>query len=1233
MGICCSSESDSKKNKNKKILITKTSIREFRKNYYQNHPNDSNLPSTTEASKKIKNYTPEIYSLNKYGIQIKTNQKFTSPLKFVFNLSNFKGKMLSENTLYILHIIFDGKEFPLSFGKGNNPNFVFNQTFIKEISFEKMSTSFLEIYLYTYKSSLNDKRNLDLMTKGEILSEAQIFSCFKMNLLTLVFSPEKHDFALIDPQRRRVKLGRIKYCVSCKHIEDVKLKIKKFKINLNNLKYDEIALKLKLENRNMNREKESEYTHNLIGEPNENKNSMMYEYPIKIKENMLVDNISESFTLTKEKDSKELDNKNNEIEEKLNLHGKMSMIDLFNSETTLNLYSVRLQKKDELNSQKNKFFMEKLDLPQIAKMSYRKNNIKENQELVHSYTLIGVIFLNFNKILNDLEEKLSKIGNRLFSSMSNKKSSLLKTLSGSKILKDGIEEDLTNKVNSDKNLTNINIEQVKYKPEIFIINILSSENLNISEDIFWEGENIGTIDFTLDINNLPLIRQIRFGVMTETGFALTSIFLYENLNLSNDLPVEILELNKLKEIFELDFSNLKKIKACLEKSIDDYYLYYGYSSNKDLYQSQAIIIDLGLGLFDLLDKMGFEYLHITFEILKLILKRAEFDLGTLSKNWFKKRNNFLIHKNSDELQIVPSKTSFYNYECDLDNEQGEYEFMDNDLVKNKIIEKYLNFHSEILYFCLNNLNKGKNITKDSMNFTYFYLSMAFFQNPYFRNSFVTAISTNIDLSDKKYTKFLKFMNNYSRNDSSGTNNFILWDILFYQRLESAIRLYNEKLKRKISGSSTKSIKKLSDILISQDKRKLSDNSINPTIKIQNINLIKEQLMNIKCLTEIKEENNQNYDYNMINNYNKSNWYTKLNKRDYIFYDYISILFEHVNELRIKFSTNFTSNLNFKNTQKILNFNSLDKIIKVITYDLITKKAKDYPKQIKDLIPKFYAEPTIINNFIYIMLTTTNVYDTLSIFNLLEILDNVFNKIYEYDDFRIYLKDEIDFTVMKRAFLIIVETDNSLAIAKFIWFYYKNNSIINLSHMGDIIKYIISIFFKLFFHWSFQIREIFYFFIIFILGHKLKSRIKSKNEEHMIKLNEKNFKKQSDTIMFSNDFYKIKKIEKQEYFFVEDELNENIEIISKLQKIIKKENFQDTYMDNVINIDDPQILNKIPTDPHGNIIECLKQYNNVVTKFGIWKKNIEENFITEGKIEYPQMEISIIKDDKIQYDSF
>ena len=1216
MGICCSSNSNSKKN-NSKSLLTKTTLTEFKKNYYTQLSNSSNLPQTSATSNKEQKFTPEIYSLNKYGIQIKTNQRFSHPLKFIFNLYNFKCKMLSENTLYILYIIFDGKDFPMAFGKGHNPKFVFNQTFGKEITFEKMSKSYLEVYLYTYKSILNDKRNIDFMTKAEILSEAQIFSCFKINLLTLAFAPEKHDLVLIDPKRIRVQLGRISYCVSCKHIEDVNLKIKKFKINLNNLKYNEIALKLKLENKNLNREKESEYSQNLTGEPNDIENSMIYEYPFNKEDDLLIHSISESFPLEKKNISKKINNNNNKENEQLNIHGNMSMIDLYNSETSLNIYSVRLQKNDESNQKKNgnNFFMKKVELPEIAKTSYRKNSNKEISNLIFTYKLIGIISLNFSKILNDLEEKLSKVNNRLFQSMSNKNCCLIKTLSGSKIIKYGIEEDLTNKVQSNKNLCDINIDEVKYKPENFIINILEKDDLDISEDILWEGDPIGTIDLILEISNLPLIRQMRFGVMTETGFELSSIFLYDNLNLSNDLPEEILELNKLKEKFEqeIDFSILKKIKSCLEKSIDDNnnYLYYGFSSNEDLYQGQAIIIDLGLGLFELLDQIKFEYLHITFEILKLILKRSEFDLNTLSMRWFIQKTIHYEQTKSGSL-IHHTKSSFFEY--DMDNDVVEYEFLNECLVSNKIIEKYLYFHAEILNFCLNNLTRGKNISKDTMEFTYFYLAIAFFQNPKFRMSFVNAISNDIDFKNKKYIKFLNRMNNIykdiSRKDSANTNNNIIWDILFYKRLESSINFYLSKI-----------------------KKNSPDN--NDSNKIENINAIKEQLMNIKNLTEIKEDKITN---NNLNTFNKSTWYKIINKRDYIFYDLILEIFSQLNEIRNKYTNTNSSLINNKTPEKIINFVGIEKILKVIKYDLITKNAKDYPKQIKELIPKFYIDPKEINNLIYIMFTTTNIYDTLSIFNIIEILDDLFNKKYE---FNIDLKEDIDLTIIKKAFVIIVDSDNCLAIAKFIWFYYKNNSLINFHHMNDIIKYIISIFFKLFFHWSFQIREIFYFFIVFILGYKLKVNLKSRNEK-IPKIN--NFNSDTNTNIndidtslnqntkFSDFIFNKRTIKSEEFIFLLDEYKENMEIIGKLQEIIKTEKYQEAYMDNVIEINNEKILEKIPKDPHGNIIECLRQYNNVVTKFGIWEKKIIEEKLTEDKIEYPQMEISIIKDDKIQYDS-
>ena len=1290
MGICCNSTSKSRKNNDNQIKdlinkIDKSNLKKFKSKYYNEGANSLLISTAASSSKQKQNYSPEIYTINKFGIQVKTKQKLSQPLKFIFHLYDFKCKMLTENTLYILQIIFDGKEFPLSFGHGNNPSFVFNETFGKEITFEKLSTSFMEINLYTHKTMLNNE-NLPYMTKGEILSQSQIFSFFKINLLTLAIAPEKHDFVLIDPKRIRVQLGRISYYISCKHMEDISMKINGFRMNLKNLKYDEIALNLKFGNKNFNREKESQYTESFIGEPNNSENSMIYEYSddkedkdysfvdekcsydsnfIINEENITSENKKNNennLINTNSNNSKEENNiinnnqsisnnninnfvnndKNkigiqnkidkNKISEKLFLHGNMSMEDLFNSEITLNVFSVRLQNKDESNKNesiletqnqklKNEFFMKKLSLPSIAVPSKRRKSRHSKLVLIHSYKLIGVIILNFNKILNDLEGKISKVSYRLFQSMSNKKNSLIKTLSGSKIMKFGIEEDLTNKAQSNKNLFNININDNELTNRIqnLTINLLQNENLIFTEEIYWEGESIGNIEVNLEISNLPLIRQIRFGVMTETGFEINSIFLYDNLNISNDLPEELIELSKLKEKFEqeIDFSILKKIKNCLEKTIEDNFLYYGYSSNKDLFQGQAVIIDLGLGLFDFLDKVNFEYLHIIFQILKLILKRSEFDLGTLSQKWF--RPKLVIRQKQSTYNIKNYKSNISKSIFSFNYDEFEYEFNDDYLIESHLVEKYLNFHLEILNYCLDNLNKVKNINSERKDFTYFYLSLAFFQIPTFREAFINAISKNINLNEPKYLKFSKYnFIDFSKLDSISNSDFnvMLWDMLFYQKLDSSINSYINKY------------------IKNHNKKKINKKNNNT---IENINLIKEQLMNMKYLTEIKDEKD-----NDVNLY-KQNWHIKLRKRDYIFYDLIVELFHFMNIFRHKISinSNQTSQLfNFQNTEKKTNISGIGTLLNAIYYDLIVKDAKNYPKQIKEIIPNFYTDISIINKFITLMILTTNVYDTLSIFNLLDILDYIFNKRLQYNDYdKKYIKDNVDYKLIKKSFFIIVNSDNSLAIAKFIWFYYKNISILNYNHIDEIINSILtSLFFKFFFHWSFQVREIFYYFIIFILGFKIKKQIKSingeKNEDNIIKDINKNFKTKCTIRLFDNindeNPQSIMEL-KKEIFYVENILKEDMDIIIELQKIDEKEKYDLIHKDNIEQIKNKSLLEKIPNESHGNIIECIKQYNLVYTKFVIWKKNIEDNKLPENKIEYPRMDISLIKDDTIQYE--
>jgi hypothetical protein len=323
-----------------------------------------------------------------------------------------------------------------------------------------------------------------------------------------------------------------------------------------------------------------------------------------------------------------------------------------------------------------------------------------------------------------------------------------------------------------------------------------------------------------------------------------------------------------------------------------------------------------------------------------------------------------------------------------------------------------------------------------------------------------------------------------------------------------------------------------------------------------------------------------------------------------------------------------------------NISGIGTVLNAIYIDLIVKDAKNYPKQIKEIIPNFYTDISIINKFIALMILTTNVYDTLSIFNLLNILDDLFNKRLKYNDYdKNYIKDNADYKLIKKSFSIIVNSDNSLAIAKFIWFYYKNISILNYCHINEIINSILtSLFFKFFFHWSFQVREIFYYFIIFILGFKIKKKIKSKNDENInnniIKDINKSYNNKCTIRLFEdiNDESSQRSMGlKKEIFYVENILKEDMDIIIELQKIVEKEKYDLIYKDNIEQIKDKILLEKIPHESHGNVIECIKQYNLVYTKFVIWKKNIEDNHIPEDKIEYPRMDISLIKDDTIQYD--
>ena len=1226
-----------------------------------NTNNEGITKASSESSTVLHKPKPEIYSIEKFGVQVKLKQNLNESLKFIFHLYNFKCKMLTENTIYIMQIIFDGKEYPLSFGSGNNPSFIFDETVGKEILFSKMSTSYMEIFLYTHKNKSKNVQVFKNMTKGEILSGTQLFSCLKIDLLTLALAPEKHDIVLLDPKRNRVQLGRINYNLSCRQIEDISIKVKSFKINLFKVNYNEIALNLKYENVSLSIFKETEYSDNFHGTPNTKDNSITYQYnPIsheinsRVNSKINLNNNKENLlneSLDSFDDLDEYDNSSND--EKLILHGKMSLYDILNSEITLNIYSVRLQNRNDLvkvkrndinlNTCNNRNSAKRNSIPTIKDLGL----IRKKLDLIKTYNLIGVVSLNFYKILYDNESRIERDTSKFFHSMSNQKyDDLNRTISDSKINAVGVEKNLNTKNNKQNN-------EDKNKESDMIQNILISSYENISqtfieEIINYDGDSMGNIEIFLEITKLPLIKQTMFGVLTETGFEINSIFLYDNHNILNNLPEELLELIKIKERFEQEISTniqqfdfdknllnlMKYMKSTLEKTIDDSCLYYGYSSDKDIYQGQEVFIDLGLILFELIDKLGLEHRKIGFEILKLILKRSEIDLGTLSVGWFK-----TIRKT---IKINPE--NLFNNK----NYPYDYEFRDNILLERGIIEKFFKFHLEAYSYSLDNIIKGKNIDNESRSFTNYYLSISYFLNPMFREELINQIYSSINLKDEKYLKYLKnnrknfFVFSDDDNFNKNQSNFLLWDDSFYKKLN-----------------------------ISLDKFKLKKSSDVQNKYLQKINSIKEQLSEIKYITN--PNNNNKKDLTLY--YSEHNWCNKIKNRGFIFYDYIVELLNYILKILNKIDEN---NLNTKWTK----IPGMDKILEVINYDLITKDAKNYQKQIYEILPIFYSEISITNHFITSIISKTNIYDTQSIFALINILDYLFNKEYDLSNFdKNIIKEKIDYKIIQNSFFAVINTENSLAIAKFIWFYYKNISLLSTKHVNKVITHILlPNFFILFFHWSFQIRDIFYYFLTFIINHKIKSLIKphkikennniiNENENMNININknnenninddnssnnyifgffnvgifgfqnneenkkenedEKNDRKSSNNI--SNNISYKRTIYKNFYFFG-DLLDEKMKTIEEIKKIIGKEKYDITFKNKIDECKYKNIVEKIPKEYHSNIILGINHYKKVLSEYEIWDKKNKERKLSGKNVVYPSKEIRIIKDDTIQYNN-
>ena len=1025
-----------------------------------------------------------IYGIRKFGSIVKPDKPTNDILKFEFHFYKVRC-MLQETQYYLMKILFDDCQYLSTLQTGKNPKFNFDKIIIKEMRFDEMEKKYLEIILYCLPPSF------DFFKEGgsieNMIKKSKIFSSFKIDLLTLAVGPEYHNIILTSPKNSE-KLGRIMYMITCKQISNINVKINSVKIQMNELLQNNIALSLKYNEKNKQKSN-SLYTQEIS--PNLNQKEKITEYNYFTNENQrnpLVINI------------------------------KSSMIDFTSNDSYLNVYSIRLIKNTEDSNDYNKGYIFEHN-PEL------KNNKDLSNNLINHYTKIGFSLLSFIEILSENDEALNKQASQFFRHMS------------------GFNKPVEPPIKA--------IPEINSEIKTFTIQIFQDISRNYLTPLYFDGNEIGSCEINISINRIPLIRQIMCGVLTENGFEINSIHLYDNIlsgKNENTLPNEITQLITTKRNLDNELmtakdmkskisqdnykinSLLKEMKKLLEETTTEKgCYYYGYSNKKDLLTGENIMLDIGISLLNILEKVNKDNRSIIFDILRLINERGEFDLNTLSSQWFEEKNSM--------------NNEIYVFKYDI-------------LISDKIVENFFEFNYKCLKYSLEKLSKGKMIEQEIKDFSINFINLSYFRIPFFRNKLLQVISSGVT---EKFEKIIntnikgkKVSSHENKNiqdllESDPINNLLLWENLFYDKLKTSLEENNKNGK--------------------------FDNEIN------------DKLKKLQNLLDNKEEN----------------WEEPFLQRGNIFFGLIEKLVNYIN-----------SKSDGNNDVNWLNIPGFIALLNAITHEIHVKPANSYSKVFKELFKLFINMPEIPNTFIKEIIYKTNAYDVNGIFNIFDIISSLFQEFENKYPERLF--EKFNYNLLNQVIKHILKIDHSLCVSKIILFYYNYAHLIPTSHLGDICHNIFGKrFYDLFFHWSFEVRDKFFYLILFIMGFKLRNLIPFQDLEDL-KIATKNTDKYVG-INFNKSFGDI--------------LDNKLKIINDLQKIVKSENKDIDFNNKIDENKYKDILKFIPIDVHKNIVVSLHHYNKIYKEFVDFEKSNRNRNMKN--IEFPLLILIPPKDDLFDYE--
>lgn len=690
------------------------------------------------------------------------------------------------------------------------------------------------------------------------------------------------------------------------------------------------------------------------------------------------------------------------------------------------------------------------------------------------------------------------------------------------------------------------------------IQVFDSIETTFCEELLLDSKAIGIIEGRIIISDIPLVKQIICGMHTERGFDLGSHYLtYNDPNSINDRTKEV-----IKEVKKLQTqSNQLMIKLTETTALQSK---HNQTINQEILDNLKEINNL------LLITSKDSCLFYNYNNKEEIVLAQEVMLK-LGSGLVEILDDLKLDHTKEALKIITTIIS--RAEFDLATMAYNIDDTHEETLSRRIAvcQDFISFYNSILAYVLDKFAKRVSET-NLQQFIEQVFSVCYFRIPKFRKAFLEAISIGCDfkIGPSEKTSSLKTEFNYDYMKKFCSNEHL--------NIE-----YTENIK---------------------------DNEcfINPIVStIDWQHLFYDRLPAMVSKSKFAEDTFEELIKKVDVVIQKNDWKERLARRNL---GYLSVIKKLEDYIRKKIIVNREIDWAM--------IPGFEFIVYSILHELKVRDVSKYPKLLMEVMICFINNFNVINLFFLAIAIRTNIHDTNAVYNFFDIIDSFFHSA----DTKIStLKNYFDYSLLNKCLAIIIESDHSLCVSKLLWFLYENSNLINEEHLLDKVIYMLNQkFYFFFFHWSWQVRHVFYHYVLYILLHRISTNQKCGSARRQP---QQNFNTVTSTLQPVNN-------ESSNYCVqIQECLRKRLAEIQKIVDIVEINQLDPTFKSKIdMNELKRSVSNDIPTHTSDFVVVSLHHYKPIVKQYDQWLENIKKKKLIH--FDYPDMSITKVKDDIIDY---